>query len=99
MDAGYEPGRIHQLSQRTLEAIATLDGLASTDSAAAEAIRTIQLTRSNLEDHWMPALRDIERASCLAAEDDSTTCSRRSAIFAFSMISRRVSSSTVLLKW
>ncbi len=65
MDAGYEPGRVVQLSRRTLEAIDTLADLASTDPAAAEAIRTIRLTRSNLEDHWMPALRDIEGSDAM----------------------------------
>lgn len=60
MDAGYEPGRVIQLSRRTSEAIDSLAGLASADPAAADAIRTIRLTRRNLEDHWIPALRDIE---------------------------------------
>lgn len=60
MDTAYEPSRIHQLSRHTLDAIDTLDSLASTDPAAADALRTIRLTRSNLEDHWMPALRGIE---------------------------------------
>ncbi len=65
MDAGYEPGRVVQLTRRTLEAIDTLADLASTDPAAAEAIRTVRLTRSNLEDHWMPALRDIEGSDAM----------------------------------
>ncbi len=65
MDAGYEPERVVQLSRRTLEAIDTLGDLTSTDPAAAEAIRTIRLTRSNLEDHWMPALRDIEASDTM----------------------------------
>ncbi len=65
MDAGYEPGRVVQLSRRTLEAIDTLADLVSTDPAAADAIRTIRLTRNNLEDHWMPALREIERSDTM----------------------------------
>lgn len=60
MDAAYEPGRVIQLSRRTREAIDALEALVSTDPAAAEAVRTIRLTRGNLEDRWMPALRDIE---------------------------------------
>ena len=66
MNIGYEPGRVVQLLRHTLEAIDTLVDLASTDPAAAEAIRTIRLTRSNLEDHWMPALRDIQGSDTMA---------------------------------
>ncbi len=63
MEAGYEPGRVHQLLRHTLESIDQLDGISSTDPAAADALRTVRLTRANLEDHWMPALRDIERSA------------------------------------
>lgn len=65
MDAGYEPSRIHHLTRRTLEAIDTLGALASSDPVAADAMRTIRLTRLNLEDHWMPALRDIETSDAM----------------------------------
>ncbi len=65
MDTGYEPSRVHHLTRRTLEAIDTLRALAATDPAAADAIRTVRLTRQNLEDHWMPALRDIERSDTM----------------------------------
>lgn len=65
MNVGYEPGRVVQLSQRTLESIETLAALASDDPAAAEAIRAIRLTRRNLEDHWMPALRDITSSDAM----------------------------------
>jgi len=65
MDVGYEPSRVIQLSRRAAEAINSLAGLASSDPAAAEAIRTIRLTRSNLEDHWMPALREIEGSDAM----------------------------------
>ncbi len=65
MQAGYEPGRVSELSRRTLEAIDSLGSLASSDPAAAEAIRTVRLTRGNLEDQWMPALRDIERSDAM----------------------------------
>ncbi len=65
MDAGYEPGRLMQLLHRTVEAIDTLSDLTSSDPAATEAIRTIRLTRRNLEDHWMPALRDIEHSDTM----------------------------------
>ena len=65
MDTGYEPSRVHQLTRRTLEAIDALGALTSSDPAAADAIRTVRLTRQNLEDHWMPALRDIERSDTM----------------------------------
>ena len=65
MDVGYEPGRVHDLARRTLEAIDTLGAMMSSDPAAADALRTIRLARSNLEDHWMPALRDIERSDTM----------------------------------
>jgi hypothetical protein len=66
MDVGYEPSRVIQLSRRTTAAITSLAALTSSDPAAAEAIRTIRLTRRNLEDHWMPALRDIEASDTMA---------------------------------
>ncbi len=65
MQAGYEPGRVMQLLHRTVEAIDALRCLTSSDPAAADAIRTIRLTSSNLEDHWMPALRDIEHSDTM----------------------------------
>jgi hypothetical protein len=65
VEAGYEPARVHELARRTAEAIDLLGHVRSEDPAAAEAIRTVRLTRSNLEDHWMPALRDIERSDAM----------------------------------
>lgn len=65
MEVGYEPSRIHELSRRTQEAVDRLGGLTSSDPAAANAIRTLRLTRANLEDHWMPALREIERSDTM----------------------------------
>ena len=66
MDAGYDPGHVHALVRHTLESIDRLDALASADPAAADALRTVRLTRANLEDHWMPALRDIEQSAPMA---------------------------------
>lgn len=63
MDTGYDPGRVHSLLRRTLESIDGLDALASPDPLAGDALRAVRLTRANLEDHWMPALRDIERSA------------------------------------
>lgn len=66
MDAGYEPARVHQLARRTSEAIDELTRIVSADPAAADAIRTVRLARSNLEVQWMPALREIERSDPMA---------------------------------
>jgi hypothetical protein len=65
VDAGYEPVRVRHLARRTVEAIDELTRITSTDPAAAEAIRTARLTRRNLEDQWMPALREIERSDAM----------------------------------
>ncbi len=65
VDAGYEPARVHQLARQTSEAIDALNRIVSTDPAAAEAIRAVRLARSNLEDHWMTALREIERSDAM----------------------------------
>jgi hypothetical protein len=65
MEIGYDPARIHQLSQHTRVALHALEALASDDPAAADAMRAVRLTRRNLEDHWMPALRDIERSDAM----------------------------------
>lgn len=63
MDTGYDPGRIHSLLWHTRESIDGLDALASKDPLADDALLTVRLTRVNLEDHWMPALREIERSA------------------------------------
>lgn len=63
MDTGYDPGRIHSLIRHTLESIDRLDALTSADPLAGDALRTVRLTRANLEDHWMPALREIANSA------------------------------------
>ncbi len=65
MDPGYDPARVSVLSRHAAEALDALGQLGSTDPAAAEATRTVRLTRRNLEDRWMPALRDIERSDAM----------------------------------
>ncbi len=67
MDAAYDPRLIPELKGRTGEAIDALVRLKSNDPAAAGALRTIRLTRRNLEDHWMPALRDIEHSDAMVS--------------------------------
>jgi hypothetical protein len=63
MNTGYDPGRVLSLMRHTLESIDRLDALASPDPVAGDALRAVRLTRANLEDHWMPALREIERSA------------------------------------
>ena len=65
MDTGYDLGKVRALGHRTLEAIAALGAIGSTDPAAADALRVVRLTRRNLEDLWMPAIRDIERSDAM----------------------------------
>ena len=63
MDTGYDPCRVHSLLRHTLEAIDRLDALTSSDPLAGDALRAVRLTRANLEDLWMPTLREIERSA------------------------------------
>jgi len=65
VEAGYDPARVGDLSRRTAEAIEVLARIGSDDPAAADAMRIVRLTRRNLQDQWMPALRDIEQNSAM----------------------------------
>ena len=60
MRTAYDPVRIGLLSARTVAAIDALSMLRSSDPAAAGAMRAVRLLRCNLEDLWMPLLRQIE---------------------------------------
>jgi hypothetical protein len=62
---GYDPDRIRALTRHTRDAIAGTVELRSSDPAAADALRAVRLLRQNLEDHWMPALLDIERSEAM----------------------------------
>lgn len=57
---GFDPDRIRALGRRTSDSIRALDGIRSSDPAAAEAMRVVRLLRRNLADHWMPLIREIE---------------------------------------
>lgn len=65
MELGYNPARISALSRRTLASIDSLSALRSSDQAAADALQAIRLTRQNLEDHWMPLIREIESSDAM----------------------------------
>jgi len=58
---------VHSLLHRTAEAIERLRSTRSDDVAAAEAIRTVKLARRNLEDLWMPTLRELVRSDALTS--------------------------------
>ena len=64
---GYDPDRIRALSRHTRDAIAATFEVRSSDPAAADALRAVRLLRQNLEDHWMPALLDIERSEAMVS--------------------------------
>ena len=65
METAYDPSRIHQLSMRTAMAIDALAMFDSPDPMAADAMRALRLLRRNLEDVWMPLLRQIETSQAL----------------------------------
>jgi hypothetical protein len=67
MEVGYEPGRIHLLSQHVRRALDALGALRSNDPAAADAMRAVRLTRRNLEDLWVAALHDVERSEAMVS--------------------------------
>ncbi len=64
---GYDPDRIRALSRHTRDAIAATFEVRSSDPAAADALRAVRLLRRNLEDHWMPALLEIERSEAMVS--------------------------------
>lgn len=64
---GYDLQRVRHLGLLTLAAIDDCARLRSTDPAAADALRAVRLARRNLEDLWMPAVRDIERSEAMVS--------------------------------
>lgn len=62
---GYDPARMQVLGRRTSDAIRALDAIASSDPAAAAAMRVVRLLRQNLSDLWMPLIREIETGSSM----------------------------------
>jgi hypothetical protein len=67
VENAYDPDRLRALGQRTLDAIAALDSIRSSDPAAAGAMRAARLARRNLEELWMPAIRRIERSDAMVS--------------------------------
>jgi hypothetical protein len=65
VEFGYDPQRVRTLSHHTAAAIDQLRSIRSDDPAAADALRTIKLTRRNLEELWMPTLLQIVRSDAL----------------------------------
>lgn len=65
METGYDLALVRALGHRTTEAIEELRSIRSDDPAAAEALRAVKLTRRNLEDIWMPAIRRIEHSDAM----------------------------------
>ena len=71
MDTAYDARRVRSLAHRTAEAIDRLREIRSDDAAAAEAMRAVRLARRNLEDLWMPTLRQIERSDAMISWERS----------------------------
>jgi len=67
MTVGYDPDRVRSLTHRTRLSIEALTPLRSTDPCAANAMRALRLLRQNLEDHWMPALLEIQRSEAMVS--------------------------------
>jgi len=65
VDVFYDPSRVRDLTTRVLWCIDELRRCRSDDPVAAAALRTIRLTRQNLEDQWMPLLRRIEESTAM----------------------------------
>ena len=75
METAYDPARIHQLSMRTVMAIDALSMLSSPDPLAADAMRSLRLLRRNLEEMWMPLLRQIETSQAMITWTSSAAMS------------------------
>ncbi len=86
MHTAYDPTRIRELSVRTVAAIDALSMISSSDPAAAEALRTVRLLRHNLEDLWMPLLRQIEASRAMI----SWTASAAGSVMEFAEERRRL---------
>ena len=67
VDTGYDPARIDELAHRTLDALDALRDIRSNDPAASDALRVMRLVRRNLEDLWMPAIREIQRSDVMVS--------------------------------
>lgn len=67
MTVGYDPDRLNALALRTRMAIDAIAALRSNDPAAANAMRALRVLRRNLEDHWMPALLEIQRSDAMTS--------------------------------
>lgn len=79
MEAAYNPELVNELHWQTAQTIDALSQLWSGDPAAADAMRILRLARLNLQDHWMPALGDIEHSDAMVTWRTSRLATRRSA--------------------
>lgn len=77
LNLGYDPRRIRQLTHRTIESIEALASIRSGDPAAEAALRAVRNTRRNLEDTWMPLLREIGSDDTMAATRTATVVGLR----------------------
>lgn len=65
MQTAYDPDRVRHLGTRVEACIDELARCRSDDPAAADAMRVIRLTRRNLEEQWLPLVREIEQSTAM----------------------------------
>lgn len=74
---GYDPDRIRALVRLTVESIEGLARIRTADPDAADAVRVARAARRNLEDVWMPLLREIEASAAMISWSNSRLASLR----------------------
>ncbi len=65
MKTAYDPVRVRQLRALTATAIDSIAIIRSPDPDAMDALRSLRLLRRNLEELWMPLLRNIETSRAM----------------------------------
>lgn len=64
---GFDPARMVLLRTRTIDAVAALDDVRSTDPEAAHALRVVRLVRQNLLDLWIPVIDAIHSSTAMTS--------------------------------
>ncbi len=77
VEVGYDPRRIRRLTRTTLESIEALATIRSDDPAADDAVLAVRNARRNLEDTWMPLLREIEASEAMLTWDSRSVAGLR----------------------
>lgn len=72
MQTAYDPVRIQALTTRVAQASDQLATIRCNDPAAGEALRALRLTRTNLEELWLPLLHQIHTSQAMISWLEST---------------------------